>query len=422
MENTTQLSDGTNFKSILSSFIDYICNQFVSVPLMYNKLQGWYDNENQSYKVYIDSIGINKSKPGEVTNTEVTVETVSQKQKIPYEHIQKYDEHMSAVESVYFIRGQFLQTQFVDLIARYDIFLQSIMRKVYYLHPDRLSKKEKKLLFEEISSLNSIDDFKKSFIEDLLDTLFRGSHYDQLDYLKKELEFDVKEKAANVYCEFIELTERRNILTHANGKIGDQYLSVCKERGATAAGTKGQILKVDIDYFKKSCDNLLQLAIVIGYWFWTTRAKDERDKADDYIISVANRLIKDGRSDVALKILDYVLSQEKPPSKAIFLKRFKLYKLYALKDLGKAEELSSGLSEDWTDVNNSIKLKLLVLEDKYAEAIKLFKKIRGNEEGVNKTIFSESVVYRELIQNEEFRNAYKEVYGESFSYLRDSIL
>ena len=68
MENTTQLSDGTNFKSILSSFIDYICNQFVSVPLMYNKLQGWYDDENQSYKAYIDSIGINKSKPGEVTN------------------------------------------------------------------------------------------------------------------------------------------------------------------------------------------------------------------------------------------------------------------------------------------------------------------------------------------------------------------
>lgn len=421
MENTTQLSDGTNFKSIISSFIDYLCNQFISVPLMYNKLQGWYDDENNSFKTYIDSIGLNTSKDEESKNPEVTIETVSQKQEVPFEHIQEYDNHMSAVGSVYFIRGQFLQTQFVDLIARYDIFLQGIMRKVYYLHPGRLNKKEKKMVFEDISNLNSIDEFKKSFIEDVLDTLFRGSHYDQLDYLRDELDFDVKDKAQEVYCNFIELTERRNILTHANGKIGDQYINVCKERGAIAAGSKGQVLKVDVDYFKKSCDDLLKLAIVIGYWFWTTRSKDERDKADDYVISVANRLIKEKRSDAALKILDYVLTQEKPLSKAIFLKRFKLYKLYALKDLGKKEELSAGLSEDWSDVNNSIRLKLLVLGDNYNEAIKLFKKIKGTEEGVNKTIFSESVIYRELIQKVEFRDAYREVYGVPFSYYRDSI-
>ncbi len=421
MEKTTQLSDGTNFKSIMSSFVDYLCKQYISVPLMYNKLQDWYDNESTSFKSYIDIIGLNKPESDESINTEVSIETVSQKQQVPYEHIQEYDEHLKSVESVYFIRAQFLQTQFVDLIARYDIFLQGIIRKVYYLYPGRLNKKKKELLFEDISSLESLDDFKKSFIEDILDTLFRGSHYDQLDYIKDELEFDVKEKSQDVYCKFIELTERRNVLTHAAGKIGDQYVNVCRERGVTPAGTKGKELLIDIDYFKDSCDNLLMLAIVIGYWFWTTRSKDERDKADEYIISLVNRLIKDKRSNVAHNVLSYVLAQDKPKPKAIFIKRFKLYNLYTLKELGKNEDFRAGLSEDWSEVNNSIKLKLLVLEDKYVDAINLFKKIRGNEEGVNKTIFSESIIYREFIQREDFRSAYKEVYGESFCFCRDSL-
>ena len=421
MGKTTQLSDGTNFKAIISSFIDYLCNQYTSVPMMYNKLQGWYDESVNDYKNYVEEIGLNKTKESEIGATGSTSETESQKYNVPFEHIMEYDTHLRTVESVYFIHKQFLETQFVDLIARYDMFLQSTIRKVYYMYPDRLNSKEKKMLFEKISSLNSIDEFKKSFIEDILDTLFRGSHYDQLDYVKEELEFDVKEHAKDVYANFIELTERRNVLIHANGIIGDQYINVCKEKGATAYGTKGQKLEIDIDYFKKSCDELLKLAVVIGYWFWTTRAKDERQRADEYIINVANRLIRDKRSGVAVTVIDYVLSQEKPKSKAIYLKRFKLYQLYALKDLGNNEQLVAGLSEDWSDANNSIKLKLLVLEDKYDDAIKLFKKIRGNEEGVNKTIFSESVIYREFIQRQEFRDAYKEVYGEPFCCCRDSL-
>lgn len=421
MGKTTQLSDGTNFKAILSSFIDYLCNQYISVPMMYSKLQGWYDESVNAYKSYVERIGINTTKGSEIESIKVTSETESQKYNVPFEHIIEYDAHLRTVESVYFIHKQFLETQFVDLISRFDIFLQSIIRKVYYLYPDRLNGKEKKMLFEKISSLNSIDEFKKSFIEDILDTLFRGSHYDQLDYLKDELEFDVKVHAKDVYVDFIELTERRNVLIHANGIIGDQYVNVCKERGATAYGTKGQKLEIDIDYFKKSCDELLKLAVVIGYWFWTTRAKDERQRADEYIINVANRLIRDKRSGVAVAIIAYVLSQEKSKSKAIYLKKFKLYQLYALKDLGNIEQLTAGLGEDWSDVNNSIKLKLLVLENNYEGAIKLFKKIRGNEEGVNKTIFSESVIYREFIQEQEFRNAYKEVYGEPFCCCRDSL-
>lgn len=418
MENTAQISDGTDFKSIISSFIDYLCNQYISVPMMYSKLQGWYNEESKTYKEYVEGIGLNAPVSADV---ETVVETASQKYQVPFEHIRDYDSCVNAVESIFFIRNQFLQTQFVDLIARYDIFLKGIIRKVYYLYPGRLNSKKQEMQFETISSLDSIEEFKKRFIEDILDVMFRGSHHDQLDYLKNELEFDVKEKAKDVYANFIELTERRNVLTHANGIIGDQYISVCKERGATAAGLKGNELKIDIAYFKKSCDELLKLAVVIGYWFWTTRAKDECQKADEYIISVVNRLIKDNRSEVALKVLEYVLTQEKTRSKAIYLKRFKLYALYAHKDLGHIKELSDGLAEDWSDANNSINLKLLVLGGKDDDAIRLFKKIKGNEEEVNKSLFSESVIYREFVQKEEFRAAYQEVYGESFCYFRDSL-
>ena len=421
MGKTTQLSDGTTFKSIIGNFIDYLCNQYVSVQIMNDKLQEWYIKENTAYQNYIDKHGLNISKPDDSSASEAVSETESQMHLVPFEQIVEYDRHFNDVTSIFFIKEQFLQTQFVDMIAHYDIFLQGIIRKVYYLFPERLNNKKKEIFFEKISSLNSIEEFKKSFIEDIIDTLFRGSHYSQLDFLKDELDCDVKSRNKDVYCGFIEITERRNILTHSSGIIGDQYLNVCKERGAIPAGGKGQKLSVDVDYFKKSCDVLLKLAIVIGYWFWITRAKDERQQADDYIINTVNRLIRDGRSDVAVCILEYVLSQDAPKSKAIYIKRFHLYKLFALKDLNRMEEFEKGISEDWTEVNNSIKLKLLVLKEKYDDAIALFKKIKGNEEGVDKMIFSESVIYRDFIQKTEFRDAYQEIYGESFCFSRDSL-
>lgn len=409
MEETAVQSDFLSFKNIINSYVNYITQQYIATPLIMEKLDDIYKKQGDNYNNFISENNLEAS-----TNSD---ETSSQELSITQEKIEEYEQHYKDIKAIYFIKNSILETQFIDCITRFDSFLLNLIKKIYLLKPEILSGSEKTISYKLLLTMDSIDNARNALISDILDELFRGSHISQLEYLRKTFKLDVKKEIENTYKNFVEVTERRNILIHCEGKVSKQYLNVCNENGISANVTESIKLEIDEDYFIRSCDTLLEMSLKIGYSIWKKQAKTEKDIADDYLLQVCNNLILDKKYDLATSIIDYALNFEIKPNN-LYTHHFKIYKLSILKIQGKTVELNKGLTEDWSSVKNSIALALHVLNNSFDKAISLMKKMGNDEQEIDSTLYYNSVVFKDLIEKVEFKEAYREIYDRDFTYKR----
>jgi hypothetical protein len=78
---------------------------------------------------------------------------------------------------------------------------------------------------------------------------------------------------------FVELCERRNLLTHTGGIVSDQYLKVCREHKCSVGGVRvGQQLSVNPEYFTTAVETVYEIGLKLCYVLW--RKFDEKTKAD----------------------------------------------------------------------------------------------------------------------------------------------
>lgn len=105
----------------------------------------------------------------------------------------------------------------MGLVAIYDGFLGNLLKEAIRLKPGALSS-DKTLTLAELRSLKSVESATEYFIEREVDGVLRGSHRQQLEWIKKRFNIDVEDTFEKL-PEFLEICERRNLFTHNNGII-----------------------------------------------------------------------------------------------------------------------------------------------------------------------------------------------------------
>lgn len=80
------------------------------------------------------------------------------------------------------------------------------------------------------------------------------------------------------------------------------------------------------------------------------------------------------------------------------------------------------LSEtDFSDVNQSIQLALVVVQGKYEEAFGLLREINGNEKVLPNSKLAISEIFSDFIIQDHFDKTYQEIYGEDFHIEKDKL-
>ena len=118
---------------------------------------------------------------------------------------------------------------FLALFSAFDAFTGDLLKGLYTRKPVLFRSLNKTLTFADVLAASSIEDLKLQVLDDDIETLRRKSYVDQFAALAQR--FDVKLTAFDHWPAFVERSQRRNLITHCDSVVTEQYLSVCKDAG-----------------------------------------------------------------------------------------------------------------------------------------------------------------------------------------------
>jgi len=303
----------------------------------------------------------------------------------------------------------------ISLVSQYDYLLGKIIRFIFTSNPEMLNSTEKSLRYTDLIAFESIPAAQEYLIEKEVESIIRKSHSDQFEWLTKRLKIPFTENLKS-WPNFIELTERRNLFVHCDGKVSSQYIKVCTENKCAIDSCikLGEELKVTKVYFNNAYRCIYEIGIKLSQVIWRQLYRNELEEPDANLIDITYRLIDRGEYELAIKLLDFFTG--KPMKHAndtsrrmLIVNKAQAYKW--IKDEKRCLEILA--LEDWTACDDRFKIGISVLRDDFESAYNLMKILSHNTE-FDHSSYADWPIFKKFRQEEKFKVIYKECYGKDF--------
>lgn len=303
---------------------------------------------------------------------------------------------------------------FINLFSAFDKFTGILIKELYLSKPELFKSLNKEIKLSEVLILDSLDDLKASVLSDDIEQLRRKSYLDQF----KELEnrFSINLRNFKTWPIFIEAAQRRNLLTHCDGVVSQQYLKTCKEVGYKFSETpqEGERLRVDTEYFFLACFTVGEVGVMLGQTLWRKLIPQDIADADNHLHRLVYQFLEMEEWGPAILLSHFAKNLPKFSEEKI--RRINIINhAIALTATGKKSSAIKIIqSEDWSVVTPEFQLAVAVLTEKEGEAISLMKSIGKEGDMLNELAYHEWPLFRDFRKKEVFLDTYAEIYGYPF--------
>lgn len=307
-----------------------------------------------------------------------------------------------------------LTSLFIGLFSTYDSFTGDILTSIFIKKPELYSSLSKTLTITDILQHNSFDSLKEGILRNEVEDFRRKSYIEQFDHLENL--FGIKLKEFDTWPDFVECSQRRNLLTHCDGIVSKQYLDVCKKVGFICKDplSVGDRLSLDRKYFLRSCDILAEVGFKLAQTLWRKLFPEELSDADTLLTEITYEwllLEKWGRAKVCA---DFGINQKRLSndlSKKIAIINYAIACKYR-RDSNEVEKILSSI--DWSASLEDFQLAVAVLKENFDLAVKLMHKIGKSGELVKEQSYHVWPLFRSFRENAIFLKTYEEIYGHTF--------
>jgi len=305
----------------------------------------------------------------------------------------------------------------VCIVSRYDYFLSDLLKNAYRKNPERVTGGDRALTYEELLSLDSLDNLVELFISKEIDTFLHETHDKQLKVLDQESKLGIVDNFSELSL-FVEMTERRNLFVHAGGIVTKYYLKRCKEVNYPVPSDvkPGTTLSVSEDYFKSAITCIYELGVRLGFALACRLYPDNLEKIHYFLLdSIGFPLLQSERWELARRVFNFALSW---PEKYILNDEAKRYYVVnnaiALNHLNRHKDALDLLSKyDWSSQSEKMLLAVSVLQHKWKKAETIMSGMDGDK-AFSEDNYRTWPIFKEFRATKEFRRAYKKVYGKRF--------
>jgi hypothetical protein len=304
------------------------------------------------------------------------------------------------------------ESLFVTLISRFDAFVGSLIRLTLLSNQSLLESSEKPVSFRELFSFNDMNEAKELLIEREVEGVLRKSHRDHLVWFDNKLATDFT-GTLPALPQFIELTERRNLFAHCDGVVSRQYLGSCKSAGFELESVKlGERLEVSKEYYRQSCDCILEVGVRIAHAVWRKLEKRDRERVDGSLFNSCFELLQHENYQVAHQLLVYANDLKGHCNEQQRL-MFVVNLAQAKKWLNKDDECRELLQRvDWSATSKDFRICVAVLREDYQEAVALMRQLGPNNDEITGDDYLNWPVFQKARKEPEFQAAYREVFGK----------
>ncbi|MCU4599050.1 hypothetical protein [Acinetobacter bereziniae] len=304
----------------------------------------------------------------------------------------------------------------ISYVSEFDYFLGSLIRAFYQLRPDLISKNIQ-YKFEDIIAFESIEEIKIDTIEKEIESLLRSSHTDQFKALETKTEMNTLRKL-DIWPNFIEITERRNLFVHADGVISRQYLKVCSTAGLKVTDNMlGTKLGSDREYLDSTFSIMFEMITKLGFTLWRKFLEKDEDEfalSDSYLIHIIYELLIKEEYSLAIKIGEFLVNQHRHSNdKRKRMLTINLCLAYKYSD--KIDKCKNILNKfDWSSTQTLFQLAISCIEDKHEESCTFIKRLIAENE-ISEIALHEWPLFKILRSQKVFEEMYFELFQSDFN-------
>lgn len=161
-----------------------------------------------------------------------------------------------------------VESTFTHIFAKLDSFIGVLLRVIYLKKDELLRGIERQITLTQILNFESLSQIKEYLLDQEIDSFRRDSYMEQFVALEKK--FSVVLRKFPEWGEFVELTQRRNILMHNGGVVSEQYLTMCKREGHQWKEEPkiGEALTMLPEYYSRSIFLVEKVGFMLAHTLW----------------------------------------------------------------------------------------------------------------------------------------------------------
>jgi hypothetical protein len=238
------------------------------------------------------------------------------------------------------------ESLFVGMFSAFDAFTGDLLRALFLKKPALFSSSKRQIEVSALMESDTLDDLKRRLIDDEIEAFRRESYVEQFSRLEQM--FSLKLRSFSRWPDFVERSQRRNLLTHCDGVVSDQYLCMCKKVGMPCTEKLGTRLGISLKYLKETVEVLMEVGLKLGHTLWRKVLPDELEQADKSLNNEIYERLQDGKWDPALTLAEFAIEQPRVSDDAM-KKTFTVNYTIAAKFGGQEEKAKEFLASlDWT--------------------------------------------------------------------------
>ncbi|MEE9425028.1 MAG: hypothetical protein V3V18_08600 [Methylococcales bacterium] len=308
-----------------------------------------------------------------------------------------------------------IESLFINLFSAFDKLTGNLISILYSKRSDLFNTINKEIPLSEVLQMDSLDSLKAQVLGNEIESIRRKSYVDQFKDLEKR--FSIKLTKFKTWSLFVEASQRRNLFTHCDGIISQQYLKVCDEVGHKGHESKnvGDQLEIDPQYFYMACIVLTEVGVMLSQTLWRKVLPDELADADNHLQRLIYDFLEWEDWGVAIRLSQF--AKNLPEHSDEMTRRINLINYaIALSAIDKKDAAIKLLEkEDWSAMIPDFKLAISVLKEKDGEAVKVMEQIGMQGQIINELAYHEWPLFKEFRNKDCFLNSYEKIYGYPFT-------
>lgn len=327
-------------------------------------------------------------------------------------HAKEY-ERLSDSRAVFVL----MRSLFIGIFSEYDVFIGNLLKAIYEKKPDLFKNIKREITLSELLDFSSVEAVKQDILDKEIDSFRRNSYVEQ--FIELESKFDIKTlRGFTDWSNFVELGQRRNLLTHNGGICSDQYINMCEKSGYTwkEKPNCGDDLMPTPKYFYDAIIIASKVAFMLTHTLWRKLLPMEVEAADNEMNNTIFEVLSKERWKQGTEFSEFALTDPMIRKATDINKRIRIINhSIGLNQLKRSNEAISSLNSlDWSASIRDFQLAILVLKNEYELAAEIMKKIGKNGEIITQLSYHNWPLFQDFRDKTEFHAAYQEIYNIPF--------
>jgi hypothetical protein len=311
---------------------------------------------------------------------------------------------------------------FIGLFSELDAFMGNLLTIIYTKQPALLKSIRREVSLTDLLQFESLDAVKQDMLDKEIDSFRRDSYIEQFSALENKFSFKTLRKFPE-WSEFVEISQRRNLMTHNGGIVTEQYLSICAREGCKIEPdvVAGSQLKIGPEYYFRACHVLSLVAFMLVHTLWRKVLSNDAKEANEAIQHEVFEALRRKDWLLAVRMGEFSIAEEMRKSAEDIDIRIRHINLaIGYKKTNRIADMRSCLEScDWTASIRDFKLAVEILTDGYQAAADIMRQIGKTGELVRQDAYHDWPLFFDFIEREEFKAAYREIYGHDFDAKRE---